>query len=218
MKKIFLSILIVGMVFLGSACGKNKTVDEFKNMYESYNGQVNASGVSYRNVTILDDHPFEITTAEEIVKKIKAGETFYVYFGFATCPWCRSVIETAITVAKEKQISKIYYVDILQIRDVLSVNQNGEVETTTEGSEAYMELLDLLNDVLADYSLTTENGKSVETNEKRIYAPNYVYVEKGSAKKLIEGTSPLQTDSHMELTQEILEDQRHQFEGLFSQE
>ena len=43
---------------------------------------------------------------------IENKETFYVYFGDELCPWCRSVIEKFIEVAKKNDVKKVYYVKI----------------------------------------------------------------------------------------------------------
>ncbi|MBR1817683.1 MAG: hypothetical protein IJ772_02425 [Bacilli bacterium] len=148
-------------------------------------------------------------------------ETFYVYFGDKLCPWCRSVIEKSIQVAKENNIKTIYYVPIWDdegneiLRDRLKVNEQGKLEIVKEGTESYKKLLELLDNVLSEYNLTDKDGKKVETKEKRIYAPNFIYVESGEAKKLIEGISEKQSDSREELTEEILKDEEEAFKSFF---
>ena len=213
-------LLIVGTMFFMTGCG-NKDAQKFKNDYESINGKENASGKVHRSITIDENNPFAYATAEEIVKKIESKETFYVYFGDKLCPWCRSVIEKSIEVAKEKNIKTIYYVPIWDedgneiLRDRLKVNDEGKLETVKEGTEAYKKLLELLDNVLSDYSLTDKDNKKVDTKEKRIYAPNFIYIENGEAKKLTEGISEKQSDSREELTEEILKDEQEQFESFF---
>lgn len=219
-RKIVMMLLIVGTMFMITGCG-NEDAKKFKNDYESINGKENASGKVHRSITIDENNPFVYTTAEEIVKKIESKETFYVYFGDKLCPWCRSVIEKSIEVAKEKKIKTIYYVPIWDedgneiLRDRLKINDEGKLETVKEGTEAYKKLLELLDNVLSDYSLTDKDNKKVETKEKRIYAPNFIYIENGEAKKLTEGISEKQSDSREELTEEILKDEQEQFESFF---
>ena len=58
-------------------------------------------------------------------------------------------------------------------------------------------------------------GNKISTEEKRIFAPNYIYVEKGVAKRITTGTSEKQTDSREELTKEILEDEEKLFNDFF---
>ena len=213
-------MLLVGALFLATGCG-NEDAKKFKSEYESINGKENASGKVHRSVTIDENNPYVYTTAEEIVKKMENKETFYVYFGDKLCPWCRSVIEKSIQVAKDNNIKTIYYVPIWDdegneiLRDRLKVNDEGKVEVVKEVTEAYKKLLEYFDNVLADYSLTDKNNKKVDTKEKRIYAPNFIYVESGEAKKLIEGISEKQSDSREELTEEILKDEEEAFKSFF---
>lgn len=219
-RKILMMLLIVGSLFLATGC-VSEDAKKFKNDYESVNGKENSSGKVHRTVSILEDNPYTYATAEDIVKKIENKETFYVYFGDKLCPWCRSVIEKSIKVAKENNIKTIYYVPIWDdegneiLRDRLKVNDEGKIETVKEGTETYKKLLELLDNVLSDYSLNDKDGKKVETKEKRIYAPNFIYVESGEAKKLIEGISEKQKDAREELSEEILQDEEEIFKSFF---
>lgn len=204
-------ILFTVSIFTLTACTEDKNSKEdalnFKEEYESLNGQTNNLGKENRTISIRKDNPSKTVEASEIINLMNNKKTFYIYFGFPTCPWCRSVIEKSIEIAQEKNISKIYYVNILEIRDKMEVVDE-EVTRTTEGSKDYYELIELLSNVLSDYELQDENGNSIDTGEKRIYAPNFVYIENGKVVKLIEGISESQTDSRMELTDEILEDEK----------
>ena len=215
MKKVLLSLLIVLSIFTLTSCGKkevkNSDAIKFKEEYEKLNGEQNRNGVTYREVKIDEKNPFVFATAEEIQEKIDNKETFAVYFGFNSCPWCRSVITTLIEVAKDLKVDKIYYVDVLDIRDTYELNSKNKPEKTKDGSEGYNKLITSLASVLSDYTLTTEKGKTVEVGEKRIYAPNLVSVVKGEAQKLNTGISEMQTDSMMELTDEMKKDTYDQF-------
>ena len=215
MKKVLLSLLIVLSIFTLTSCNKkevkNSDAIKFKEEYEKLNGEQNRNGVTYREVKIDEKNPFVFATAEEIQEKIDNKETFAVYFGFNSCPWCRSVITTLIEVAKDLKVDKIYYVDVLDIRDTYELNSKNKPEKTKDGSEGYNKLITSLASVLSDYTLTTEKGKTVEVGEKRIYAPNLVSVVKGEAQKLNTGISEMQTDSMMELTDEMKKDTYDQF-------
>ena len=145
------------------------------------------------------------STAKEIVEKIENKDTFIVYFGFASCPWCRSMIETLIQSAKDNGVDTIYYVDVYGIRDKITVNDSGELERDA-GDKNYMKLLELLDDVLSDYSVEDSSGNSVDTGEKRIYAPNVVAIVDGVATKLAEGIADGLEDPYAELTDEMKED------------
>lgn len=217
MKKLFNWGLIVIILLLASGCGTKEESDaaRFKREYEEYNNQISITGKEYRTVNIKEDNPMVYKTAGQIVSAIKNSDTFLVYFGFSTCPWCRSMIENLIKAAQDENIETIYYVDVYDIRDVLAVDENGNIKTLENGSSDYLELIDLLKDVLSDYTLTDNDGKVINTGEKRIYAPNVVYIKNGKAVGITSGNSNLQTDSYMDLTDEILNDSYNMIISLF---
>lgn len=192
----------------------------FKEAYESLNGKSNSSGKQHRSVSIPEDNPIIQVDAKEIIQKIENKETFYVYFGDELCPWCRSVIEKALEVAKKAGIEEIYYVQIWDdegneiLRDKYEI-ENGELVQKVEISEEYQKLLDYFEDVLSEYTLTDDNDESIDVGEKRIYAPNFIYVKNGVAIRLTTGTSQLQEESRQELNDDILKDEENLFEVFF---
>lgn len=224
-KKIFLLVLIVFLLVTG--CGKKETINEdalrFKNEYESLNGQTTSYGTTYREVNIDSDNPFIYISPSDLVKKIENGETLYIYFGDKMCPWCRSVIETTIKSAKEKKINKIYYVEIWDndhneiLRDKYSLNENGEVVLEKKGTDEYYKLLDYFKAYLSDYELTNSNGEKVSVGEKRIFAPNFVYIRNGKVEKITAGTSSKQESHDSELTDEIISDELNNMNSFFTQ-
>lgn len=198
----------------------NESALKFKEEYMSINGKQNSNGVNYRLLEIGDDNPFIYSTDEEIVERIDNKESFVVYFGFNTCPWCRSVLSSMIKAAKEKNIEKIYYVDVKSIRDVYELNDSNEAVRTKDGTKGYYELLNRLSSVLDDYSplsYTTKKGKEkkVVINEKRIYAPNVVVVKNGEAVSMEEGIVESLTDPYMELSNEMQCEMKEKFICLF---
>lgn len=229
MKKIIILLFIVMMIpllFVTGCSSKEevkrdkKSALEFKEEYESLNGKTNSSGKEHRSVTIPKDNPFEKVSASTIVEMIDNGDTFYVYFGDKLCPWCRSVIEKACEVANEKKIDKIYYVNIWDddgneiLRDKYALSE-GNPTKISDGTQDYYDLLERFDSLLSDYTLTTDDGEKIEAGEKRIFAPNYIYVKDGKAIKLVEGISDKQEDSREELTAEMLKDEEEQFNNLF---
>jgi len=204
MKKIITVLLVVTGLFLLTGCvDKSSDAYKFKTEYESMNGEKTENGKEYRSLKIDNDNPFVYSTAKEIVEKIDNKETFIVYFGFKECPWCRSVLEQLIKAAKDNSVETIYYVDVKDIRDVKEIDENGEINTTKEGDSSYMELIEKLDNVLDEYSLTNDNDEKISTGEKRIYAPNIVAVSSGKAIQLETGISDELTDPYMELTTKI---------------
>jgi hypothetical protein len=193
----------------------------FKTEYESLNGQTSDSGSTYRTVTIPSDNPMVTVTAEDVVSRIENGDTFYVYFGDALCPWCRSTIETAISEAQDAGIDEIDYVDIWDdegnevLRDEYEL-QDGEAAETYAGTDAYQTLLEDFDSLLDEYTLSDDDGNEVDVGEKRIYAPTYIYIENGKAVDLVTGISDQQEDAYGELTDAILQDEQEIFSGFFS--
>lgn len=191
----------------------------FKEAYESKNGTENSSGKPYRDVAIAEDHPFVKSSGEEIVRMIENKETFYVYVGDEMCPWCRSVIEMAIKVAKNAGVDKIYYLEIWNddheeiLRDQYKV-EDGKAVRTAEGTEAYHTLLKYWDSVLSDYTVS-EGDTKIEVGEKRIFAPNFFYVENGEIRRFTEATSPKQEDSRQALSEEILADEEAMLKEFF---
>lgn len=190
---------------------------KFKQEYESLNGKDAGNDKKYRSIEIDEENPFVYAEAKDIIELIDKKETFIVYFGFSKCPWCRSVLPTLVSVAKDNGVDKIYYVDILDIRDTLELGKKDKVETAKEGTEDYYELLDKLDNVLNNYTLTNEKGKEIRTGEKRIYAPNVITVVNGKAKKITTGISDKQDDAYMELTDEIKKDTKRAFEKVIDE-
>ncbi len=222
--KIFSMGFICLLILTMTSCGNKENTDanKFKNDYEEINNKENSAGLIHREVSIDSNNPFVYASGSDIVKLVEDKETFYVYFGSPTCPWCRSVIETAISVANEKKVDKIYYVDIWGddheeiLRDVYELDSKGVPKLSKEGDASYQQLLQAFANVLSDYTLTDAKGKKVSVGEKRIFAPNFIYVEKGEAKKLVEGISDKQTDARETLTTEMLKDEKEIFTEFFN--
>ena len=200
-RKLLFTFIITISIFSIIGCAKSDSI-KFKKEYESLNNTT-INNKKVRNVNIDKNNPFVYKTAGEIVTMMDNNESFVVYFGFNKCPWCRSIIETLIKVSEDEGLDTIYYVDILDIRDTLKVDKDGNVVTDKKGTKNYYKLLTYLNDVLDDYSLYDENNEKKETNEKRIYAPNVVSVVNGKATKMTTGISEKQTDAYMKLTKEM---------------
>lgn len=192
---------------------------QFKEEYEGINGEI-IYDKKTREVSIDEDNPMTYISAEDLVKKIDKKDSFVVYFGFNSCPWCRSIIEALIESAKNNKIEKVYYVDVKNIRDKYELDKNNKAIKTVEGTKGYKELLDRLNPVLSDYSplfyKTKKNKlKEVKIKEKRIYAPNTVLVKEGKPLKLVSGIPKELTDPYMELTKEMKQESISIFNNLF---
>ena len=220
-KSILLLILIISLFTL-TACA-NKDALDFKKSHEALNGVVNKNGKAHRSLTIPKDNPFVKSSAKEIIEKIENEENFYVYFGSALCPWCRSTIEKAVEVANENGIDKIYYVDIWDsegneiLRDKYTLDDNSKAVKIVDGTDEYFKLLTYLETILPDYTYAANKngGSKLDVNEKRIYIPLFVYIAKGKPIRVTSGLSDLQTGSRDELTSEILADEEKMFDDFF---
>ena len=220
MKKFRLIIILLIGILLFTGCS-NKNALNFKKDYESINGKEIGEN-KYREVSIDKENPFVEVDAEKILEMIEKDETFYVYFGDKKCPWCRSVIEKAIKVSKDYDVKKIYYVSIWDddfneiLRDKYKLNDKGKVEKVSDGTDTYNKLLKEFDSLLSDYTLTDNNKNEVKVGEKRIYAPNFIYVNNGKAVKMTEGISDKQKDAFEELSDEILDDEEKLFKEFFN--
>lgn len=237
MKKSLLIILVLALSLLTSCtiydgdekaacdlyedCGEEfVSMSDFKADYEALNGLKNKNDKDYREVTIPEDNPIVYSNGEAVESLVNSHASFYLYVGDPLCPWCRSVIEMALKVAKEKGIKKIYYIDIWDdegnetFRDKYQIT-DGELELIYEGQESYHKLITDWADFLKDYTLEDDEGV-YDIGEKRIFAPSFFYVEKGELKKFVEGTSDLQKGAYDYLSEEILKDEEEIFNEFFS--
>lgn len=181
----------------------NKDAIKFKEEYENLNGKTNEnSKKKYRTVKIDSKNKIVYSSAKEVLKMMEEKKSFVVYFGFDSCPWCRSVVENVSKISKELD-EDIYYVDVKEIRDVYELDDENKVKLTKEGDKNYLKLIKKLDSVLKEYTLTTADDNEVQVGEKRIYAPNIVSVIDGEAKELTTGLSDKQTDGYMTLTDEM---------------
>lgn len=222
MKRTLKLFAIIISLFIITGC--NKVTEDglrFKEEYESLNNQKMINDIDYRNVGINEVNPFVYITPEEVVEKIENKETFYVYFGDKMCPWCRSVIESFIETANKNKIKKVYYINIWDdehneiLRDKYKINDKDKLEKINDGTESYYKFLEYFDELLTDYTLTNSKNKTVEVGEKRIMAPNFIYIESGKAKKIVSGISESLTSYDAKLTSEIINEQAKIFKEFF---
>lgn len=221
-KKVFLILILFIGLFVTGCSTNNKDALKFKEEYEKINGdKTSYSDNKYRTLKIDKNNPYVYSSAKEILEKINNKETFYVYFGSSYCPWCRSVIEKSIESAQKNNIKKIYYADMWNgfhneiLRDTYKLNDENEATKEKDGTKEYYKLLEKFDNLLEDYTLTTDDGEEVKVGEKRIFAPDFIYVENGVAKRITSATSENQKDADAKLTKEILKDEEKSFNDFF---
>ena len=160
---------------------------KFKEEYEKLNGKKNDQGKKYREITIDSKNKMVYKTTEEVLNLIDKKKSFVLYFGFDTCPWCRSVVPTLASISKELN-QEVYYIDVKDIRDTFELDDDNKPKLVKKGSKDYSKLLKKLEPVLEDYTLTDSDNNEIKVGEKRIYAPSIVSVIDGKAKELTTGT------------------------------
>lgn len=189
---------IIGYSIINNKNTENADAIKFRNEYMEHNDKVIESiGKAYSNVTLSETNTVKYVSEEETVEILKEGSGV-IYFGFSTCPWCRSLIPILAKVAEERN-ETIYYLDILNIRSTFEV-EDGKLNKTREGTKGYYQILELLDKKLEQFYLTDADGKSYDTNEKRLYAPTVVAVNKGKVTSMHVGTVESQKSGFDKLT------------------
>ncbi len=173
---------------------------KFKQEFESYNGaSYEGEAGKLIEVTIPEDNPFIYKTSKEIVN-IMHNEDCFILFGYATEPLMRNSIEVLIEALKERGITKVYYVDIEDIRDEYAVSW--PPEKTKDGSDAYYDILAFFSDNLERYYVLDEAGNRYDTGVNRLYSPTFVAIKDNDVIAMHEKTVDTQEDVYRELTDE----------------
>lgn len=167
----------------------------FKEEYEVLNDkELGNLGKKYPTIELKENNPMYYATYEEVLKAL--DETAIIYLGYPECPWCRNLVPTLIDAANKTSINKIYYINMKDERNKLSLDANGEIETEYEGTEGYKKLVEKLKDVLPVYEGL--NDESI----KRIYVPVVIFVKDGEVINMHIDTVESQTDPLVELSKE----------------
>lgn len=211
--KIYLIIILLCAVLVTSLCVfailTHKEVEltdgeKFKNEYESLNEIKDEDDKNVCvNMSIDSDNVFVYKTGKQIVELIKNGEGV-IYFGFSACPWCRNVVPYLNEVAKEEGLDKIYYLDISNIRDDYKYSGSIEPTKTKNGTAAYYDILEILDEYLEKYYVKDEAGNMYGTGVKRLYAPTVISFKKGEVLSFHQGSVESQIDPTKKLTKDEL--------------
>lgn len=219
-RKIFLGIillLLISMIVIGIVVFRDKQEEQsrnggnaegliFKNEYESLNNVVRANdGRTIKEITINANNPVDIISEEEAVSLLESG-TGILYFGFPDCPWCRSMLPVLLQTLDNMSIDKLYYLNISNIRDTLSLGEKNKVEVAEEGTPGYYKIIKLMDRVLEPYYLTNEKGKKIDTKEKRLMAPTVVGIKNGKITSIHVGTVESQESGYDDLSTEQQEE------------
>ncbi len=190
---IFLIILICIITFI--TVKKNRvTKDEksFKKEYERYNGYTNpGSNKKYFDVNIEEKNGIKYLDGDEVIDMLQ-NKTGIIYFGFPTCPWCRSMIEVLLDAKDSTNQKNIYYYNALDIRDE-KILEDGKVKTTKKGKKNYYKILDILGDKASVYEGLEDDSI------KRLYFPTVVFVRNGKIVDIHISTVDSQEDPYKKL-------------------
>lgn len=224
-KKMLVSILLllfVFMIFIGLIAFRDKKEENvvnsdaisFKNEYEALNNVVrDKDGKTIKEISISANNPVDIVTEEEAVSLLESG-TGILYFGFPDCPWCRSMLPVLLSTLDNMNIDRLSYLNVKNIRDTLALGEKNKVEVKEEGTKGYYKILELMDGVLEPYYLTSEDGKKIDTKEKRLYAPTVVAVKEGKIVDIHVGTVESQASGYDDLTKEQQEELQNRFMEL----
>lgn len=183
---LLLTLIVLGvLLFLNLNKEDEKTnintdAVKFKEEYEILNGSEANNGYTYPKVALEDNNPFVYSSVNDAIKVLENG-TGIIYFGYASCPWCRN----AVNVLQHVNASEILYVDMSDQRDAYEVI-DGVLTKTKDGTDGYYKLLELLDSVLEDYIVD-----GVSTGEKRMYVPLVVGIKEGEIVGFHEATVDL---------------------------
>ncbi len=219
-------ILLITLILTRTVLVKRRNAINFKEEYEEVNGKEMMENRKYRSITIDKNNPFVYSSLEKINKKIENKDTFIVYFGAWWCPWCRSVLPSAIKEAKEYKIKTIYYINVRDdlndetkdIRDIYSLDKKNKIYLSHEGTKDYHDFLKYADKVLVDYD---SHGVSVKGTKfegaKRVGAPNFIIVKNGKVTYMTEGIPSSLSDPFMKLDKEVTKDIEKEFIKLYKE-
>lgn len=211
------ALSVIGLCVYAIANHKEIKVTDavkFKQEYESLNGLVNETNEKeYLNVEIEEENPIIYKSGQEILDIMK-NEDAIIYFGFAACPWCRNAVPVLLETAKELNVDKIYYVDILDMRDTYKFSGSIEPEQTKKGTDAYYSILKILDKKLEEFYVTDDAGNMYDTGVKRLYAPTVVSMSGGKVKGFHVATVESQKDPYKALNDKQKEELKTAYKDL----
>ena len=208
---IFLVVIGIGIFLFVSKRNNVPDANKFKNDYESLNNKTNeVNKEKFLKVDIDENNLYVYKTDEEVLDILRNG-TGIIFFGFAKCSYCRTMVNLLDDLAKEYGITQINYLDIQNIRDTYEIMDHTAIKINN-GTDGYYELLNVLSDYLTDYYIKDADGNEYSTGVKRLYSPTVVVVKNGSIVGFHEGTVDDTTynkdlnDSQKEELKEIYEE------------
>jgi len=181
-------LTVFAIIFFISACAGGETdAERFREEHEMFNGQVTRDGENYHmHMDIPRRNPFVYVDGAQVYEMLTAGSgSGIIYMGFPECPWCRTLIPSLLDALGEAGFrGNVYYYNGLADRDILRLDDYGEIEVVQEGEPIYHQLVALLFDYLGKYV-----GLGDESI-RRIYFPTTVFFRDGEITSVHLGTVP----------------------------
>lgn len=196
-----LVMTLVSIILINSKSNQKETdAIKFRNEYQSLNGKAAKNNLykKHKKITIDEDNPIVYADYNKVFEVLE--DTGIIYFGFAECPWCRTIVPVMLEAANEIGIDKIYYFNQFDTRDIKKL-ENDKVVTEKEGTSDYYKLLEKLGT-----EFTEEYEGLNDPTVRRIYAPTVIIVKDGKVISSIVGSVASQKDPYLPLTNEQTEE------------
>lgn len=208
MKKIvylipILIILVTLAIIIIAITTKNKEQTDaikFKNEYEELN-TADENGKTYQELEIPEKNPIKYADINDIIELFDKKQTAVIYIGYPTCPWCRKAIPILLEAADQTNTKEILYLNITKYNNKFAIIDE-KVTKIQEEQEGYYDLLNLLDEVTKEY-IINDNGNQYPVNEKRIYSPTVLKVEKGQIKAYKSSVSGLSEEDYQTQKKEL---------------
>lgn len=213
MKKIT-NLVIITLIFTTFLAGCHKVTDgeRFKEEYESLNNVEISEGKTYNNVDISKTNIIKYASIDEVTNIIE-NETGVIYLGSPENLICRNIVPALLEASDSTPIEEIYYLNVDDEKEILSLDENNNVVVKQKGSSAYNKLLNLLKDLTDDYILEDNFGNQINTNKKTIFLPLVLFIKDGKIIDYHKGTVPSQEDLEKPLT----EDQNNELINIYKE-
>ncbi len=148
---IALAVIALAIILFVSISNRENEVPETPQAQEESETDATKFAKEYG---ISEDNVFVYRTADEIIKILENG-TGIVYLGFPECQWCKAYVPMLNEVAKDNNVSEIYYYNISQDRK--------------DNTENYQKIVSILE----------KNLKYDKEGNRRIYVPDVTFVLNG---------------------------------------
>jgi len=194
-------VIILGLIliFLASCASNNSDAVRFKEENEMFNGLISRDGENYhKSIYIPSRNPFVFVDGYQVYDMLSStNRSGIIYMGFPECPWCRALLPSLIdAVQASRYRGNVYHYNGLADRDILRLNDDGEIEVVEEGEPIYHRLVELLYDYLGPYLGLYDDSI------RRIYFPTTVFFSNGEITSVHLGTVEGQTSGFDGLNEE----------------